>query len=330
MINFVQSSIKKLTFKIAINTVWKDLPEHYKVLYKQGFNASKTKEIPFLHNNIDGLVWPSFMTKEQAISCTEFPTRPDDVFLITYPKSGTMWLAEIIRCIAQPKDIGEKNPFGGTVPLFDIADHKQLEAWPSPRYMTSHLAFPFVPHSNRHSVKYIYLARNPKDVAVSLFHFMRSVPILFGFDGTWEEFLQLFMKGNLPRGSYFDHVLEWWSHKDDKNVLFLKYEDLKKDLKGQIKIIAKFLDFNFSDEQAKVIAEKCTFQAMKSNPNLEINKMYKSHKFFKSSSHLRKGIVGDWKNYFSDEQLREFNTLNQSRMQGSGLQFESQSIASNL
>ncbi len=34
-------------------------------------------------------------------------------------------------------------------------------------------------------------------------------------------------------GSYFDHVLQWWNHRHDENVYFLKYEDVKK--VGEIK-----------------------------------------------------------------------------------------------
>ena len=190
--------------------------------------------------------------------------------------------------------------------------------WVFPGGNTSHLAFSMLPHSDKHEVKYIYLARNPKDLAVSFFHFS-SMPFL-NFEGTWEEFLQYFMQGKVPGGSYFDHVLEWWSHKDDENVLFLKYEDLKKDLKGQIKMIADFLGLNFSDEQAGAVAEQCTFQVMKSNSNTDLIQLVS--KVFKKGSHLRKGIIGDWKNHFSKEQLEEFDKLYQSHVEGTGLQFD--------
>ncbi len=326
MKNLVKSNIKKLMLKIARHTVFREFPEHSKNQFEQAMmNGSKTKEMPFLHSKVKGLIWPALITEEQLRNCITFQTSPDDVFLVTYPKSGTMWLAEIVRCIAQPKDSGKANHIGGTVPMFDFANHEQLETLLSPRYMSTHLPFALVPRSSEHTVKYIYLARNPKDVAVSFFHFMCSAPV-FDFDGTWEEFLQYFIKGNLPAGgSYFDHILEWWSHKDDENVLFLKYEDLKKDLKSQVKIIAEFLGFKLSDEEAQAVAEKCTFQAMKSNPNLEVNKF---SKVIKKGSHLRKGVVGDWKNHFSNEQLKEFNKLYQSRLKGTGLEFEFQSISS--
>ena len=89
--------------------------------------------------------------------------------------------------------------------------------------------------------------------------------------------------------------------------------------KAQVKIIAKFLGFNFSDEEAKAVAEKCTFQAMKSNPNLQVNKF---SQIFRKDSHLRKGVVGDWKNHFSDEQLAEFDKLYDFKLKGTGLEFE--------
>ena len=305
MKNFVESNIEKLAFDIAKNFIFK--------------GSSKTKEIPFLHSNVNGLILPPFMNEEKLRDCTTFTTRPSDVFLVTYPKSGTTWLSHIVRCIVKPKESGQENLVGGTVPMFEAANHKQLEALSSPRCMFTHLPFSLVPRSKEHDLKYIYLARNPKDVAVSIFHFVRSVP-LFKFDAPWAEFLEHFMKGNIPGGSYFDHVLSWWSRKDDENVLFLKYEDLKKDLPGQIKIIAEFLGVKLSDEEAKAVAEKCTLQAMKSNPNLDINKF--PLKFITKGSHLRKGIVGDWKNHFSDEQLEAFDRLCQSRLNGTGLEFQ--------
>ena len=35
-----------------------------------------------------------------------------------------------------------------------------------------------------------------------------------------------------------DHVLGWWKHKDDPNVLFLKYEDLQKVMFSSVSTIA--------------------------------------------------------------------------------------------
>jgi hypothetical protein len=328
MINTVKSSITKLKFKIVKNTLLKDFPDRFKDLFEHALlSDSKTEKLPFLHSKFNELVLPAFVTEEQLRFYSTFKTRPGDVFLITYPKAGTLWLVEIVRRIVMPNNtntstvsVKEKLKFVGNAgPLFEVCTHDQLDSLPSPRYMVTHLPLNLIPYDRENQAKYIYLARNPKDLAVSYFYFLRSLPF-FDFKGTWEEFLEHFMKGDLPWGSYYDHILEWWSHKNNQNVLFLKYEDLKKDLKGQTKIIGEFLGFHLSDEEAGFVSEKCTFQAMKANPD---QAMKNFSKLFKQGAYLRKGIVGDWKNHFSDEQLKQFQKLYESCMNGTGLEFES-------
>lgn len=48
-------------------------------------------------------------------------------------------------------------------------------------------------------------------------------------------------QGEIQRGDWFHHVVSWWEHRDSENILFLKYEDLKKDTFSVMKRIAEFL-----------------------------------------------------------------------------------------
>ena len=57
--------------------------------------------------------------------------------------------------------------------------------------------------------KYIYVARNPKDVAVSMFYHTKAI-VQYEFNGNWDCFFELFMQGNVDCGMWFNHVLEWW------------------------------------------------------------------------------------------------------------------------
>ena len=322
----VKRYITKLQFKIVKNTILRNFPSNFTNLLEHALlSDSKTKELPFLHTKFNELVLPAFVTEEQFRFYSTFKTQPGDVFLVSYPKAGTLWLSEIVRKIIN-NDTGtdsfsikkKLNIAANPGPLFEICSHEQLDPLPSPRYMVTHLPLSLINYSSTNNVKYIYLTRNPRDLAVSYFNFMRSFPFL-DFKGTWEEFLGHFMEGNLPWGSYFEHVLPWWALKDNENVLFVKYEDLRKDLKGQIKIIAEFLGFHLSDKHADAVVEKCTFKAMKANPNQGIKTF---SKLFKKGMYFRKGSVGDWKNYFSDEQLEKFQKLYESRMNGTDLEFE--------
>ena len=98
-----------------------------------------------------------------------------------------------------------------------------------------------------------------------LFHsFISIVPCHFILTiYEWKDFFENFLKGDVSFGDYFDHVLSWWAHKDDDNVLFLKYEDMKKDLPSAVAAITKFICQDISKELLEEIAHRTTFENMK-------------------------------------------------------------------
>ena len=73
--------------------------------------------------------------------------------------------------------------------------HTDLNALPSPRIIKTHLLYDIIPSSANEDTrsKYIYVARNPKDVAVSFFQFVTS---LKRYNGPWEFYAKLFVEGN--------------------------------------------------------------------------------------------------------------------------------------
>ena len=91
----------------------------------------------------------------------------------------------------------------------------------------------------RSIAKYIYVARNPKDTAVSLYHHAHSMK-LYRFNGDWNTFFELFVAGKVNGGVWFKHVLEWWKHKGLylfnplSVLLFNKYESLQIGITGSI------------------------------------------------------------------------------------------------
>lgn len=169
--------------------------------------------------------------------------------------------------------------------------------------------------------KYIYITRNPKDVAVSFYHHMNHTHHLT-FNLDWNEYFESFLKGDVLFGSWFDHVLEWWKQKDADNILFMRYEDMKMDLPGSVKRISQFMGYSLEESVIDTIAEQCTIESMRADP-LGNPDEYPPFKAVvdKSTSFLRKGIVGDWKNHFSDEQSSRFDAEYAKRMAGSGLDF---------
>ena len=106
---------------------------------------------------------------------------------------------------------------------------------------------------------------------------------------------------------------------DADNILFLKYEDMKKDHLGAVTKIAKFIGREFPAEKLQKITEMSTFDYMKNSPVAQ-DRTWKA--IFKEGHNVfRKGVVGDWKSHFSQEQISRLDALYESKMAGTGLEF---------
>ncbi|GIY36330.1 amine sulfotransferase [Caerostris darwini] len=202
---------------------------------------------------------------------------------------------------------------------------------PRPGAFKTHLPYSYMHHSP--DSKYIFVARNPKDCCVSFFHHTRD-QLGFGYwDGEFDDFFELFMAGELAYNDYFDHLLDWYPHRNDPNVFYTTYEDMKKDIKTVILKLSSFL----GDEYIEVIEkDNAVFnniilysgfdymKKMSETRNLResvdmdftftgLNHMYEFNKSLKPPEDLpefeevRKGIVGDWRNHFSADQTERLN-----------------------
>jgi len=72
-----------------------------------------------------------------------------------------------------------------------------IELLPSPRLMRSHLPYNLIPKGQDETTmcKYIYIARNPKDAVVSLYHFYKKLPETRKTEFTLDMMVQSFLQG---------------------------------------------------------------------------------------------------------------------------------------
>ncbi|XP_072050677.1 sulfotransferase 1E1-like [Amphiura filiformis] len=265
--------------------------------------------------------------------------RHDDVFVITYPKSGTHWLFEIVSLIINGGDPDKIERSHMTIaPELIMAPpgdeeamkttppgYKLINNWESPRVMATHLIEKFLPPDVwRKNVKVLYLGRNPKDVFCSAasFHLSLMPKELQDFDN--------FIKYNLlceqvPFGTWFQHVKGYEKHHGKDNFLFVRYENLQKDHLYQVKRIAQFLDRPLSEELADKITSLTTIKEMKNtyDKHEETDPEGIMHtRAFGTLKFLNKGKVGTWKGKITGDLNDLFDKVYQEKMASSNLQFD--------
>ncbi len=252
----------------------------------------------------------------------EFVPKLGDVFVVTYPRSGTTWTEQMVHLLVNNGVQGEQR-LTDAVPWLETLPHRPngmlefLKTMPRRRLFTSHLPYTLMPRLNNTTAKIVYMARNPKDVAISTYFHNQSKG---GYEGTWEEHFQLFLTSDVGFGPYFNHILPWWqASQKDKNILFLKYEDMKHDHAGNVAKLASFLDLQADSQLIDKVVALSSFQSMTSNETTNFDWVpQKADK----PKHFRKGDIGDWRNHFNAEQSQQMDTLFTDKMKGTGLQFD--------
>lgn len=148
---------------------------------------------------------------------------------------------------------------------------------------------------------------------------------MHGLVGSFDEFCEIFLKDNAPIGPVWPHMLAFWKRRNDSNVLFLKYEDMKKDLTGTIIKCAKFLNVEdkISDKDVTQLCDHLNFDQMQKNPAVNIDSYLHLHSDReKNNQFIRKGQIGDWKNYMSAELSERFDEWTRKNTEGTGLHFD--------
>ena len=197
-----------------------------------------------LFESIDGIHWGLEWDVRSLQYALSYQARPGDLFIVTYPRSGTTWMQNIVYNLqtnGQPFD-ADRNHFFQQNPSLEVDGDIGIEMMQQPGAIKTHLPMNRVPYNPQ--AKYICVVRNPKDVCVSYYIFYNmwgDVPKL-GFD----QFFEYFMKGCLPFNDYFEGLRLAWQRRSDQNVLFLCYEEMRTDHRAVIEKVSFFSHISLS------------------------------------------------------------------------------------
>ncbi|KAL3051982.1 hypothetical protein OYC64_002079 [Pagothenia borchgrevinki] len=266
-----------------------------------------------------GLLVPSLLhTPESLKYFEEFVFRPDDIIIVTYPKSGTTWTQEIVPLIMSGGDPAsvETLPNWERVPWLEEiqACTFNLEQRASPRMLTTHSPYNMMPPSFFEvKPKVIYVMRNPKDVFVSSFFYHMTASFLVN-PGPQTEFLHKFLDGKVMFGSWFDHVKSWLNAEDKEHIMYISYEEMILDLKDSVGRLAQFLNTSLDPEVIEKIADRCLFKNMKNNNMSNYSAVPREFMDQTKSEFLRKGIAGDWENQLTVAEAEYFDSVYKDKM----------------
>uniref|UniRef100_A0A8C5KXN8 Sulfotransferase n=1 Tax=Jaculus jaculus TaxID=51337 RepID=A0A8C5KXN8_JACJA len=249
---------------------------------------------------VDGILM-SKMISDNWDKIWNFQAKPDDLLIATYAKAGTTWTQEIVDMIQHDGDVQkcqrantfDRHPFiEWTLPPPLNSGLDLANKMPSPRTLKTHLPVQMLPPSFwKENSKIIYVARNAKDCLVSYYHFSRMNKMLPD-PGTWDEYIETFKAGKNP--------------------------------KREIEKIVKFLEKDISEEVLNKIIYHTSFDVMKQNPMANYTTLPSSIMDHSISPFMRKGMPGDWKNYFTVAQSEDFDKDYQKKMEGSTLTFRTE------
>ncbi|XP_016072211.1 PREDICTED: bile salt sulfotransferase [Miniopterus natalensis] len=274
----------------------------------------------------DGYVWFEGIPFP-VVDCTpehlraireDFVFKDQDVLTVSFPKSGTNWLIEILCLIYSKGDpawvqsvpIWERSPWVENTHGHEILKHQE-----GPRLITSHVPCHLFPKSVfKSKAKMIYLIRNPRDVLVSGYFFW-IISKLAKRPESLEQYFEWFLQGHVAFGSWFDHVRGWMSMRGKENFLIVSYEELIQDTRSTVQKICRFLGKKLEPEELNSLLKNSSFQVMREN-NMSNYTLLRGWLLEERGSLMRTGISGDWKNHFTVAQAEVFDKIFQEKMAG--------------
>lgn len=256
---------------------------------------------------------------EALASGLQYQAQDSDIFVVSYPKCGTTWLQYIVYLLVRQRPLGPDDLLTDHFPHLEESGSSAIEAIEPPRLIKTHLQFEMTPASSQ--ARYLVIARNPFDCAVSFFHHTRGFPRHYDFnDGSFADYFECFIAGAVDFGDYFDHLASWYQVQGRHNVLFITFESLKRRTAEIIRRIAAFLGERAesaiaTEKQLAALIGEASLASMQRN-----QQRWSSPRPAEAPEFVRKGEVGGWRSQFTASQADRLLAKFDSRLSRFGLE----------
>ena len=76
-------------------------------------------------HRISGVPMHRYVTQQRVDELANMELRPDDLFIVTYPKSGTMWMQQIVKLICSGGEDDGVHPWD-SIPWIDQSNDSRI------------------------------------------------------------------------------------------------------------------------------------------------------------------------------------------------------------
>jgi Sulfotransferase domain len=271
------------------------------------------------------------LRRAQANPFCRYAAGAHDVIVMTYPKSGTNWMLQIVHQLVHHGK-AEYDHIHDVVPWPDVETMPgfmrryaipldQATDWESAperkRVIKTHFDWDLIPYSPE--ARYIAVIRDPKDVFVSSYFFLKDG--LYGsampkVDTWYRLFLSKYF---MMTGSWAANTAGYWAVRQRPNVLVLSFKAMKKDLRFTVKEVASFLGISASDALIDEVTRLSSFEYMKTiDHKFHMGKMIP---WQDAGSMIRKGRQGGSSELLTPERQREIDAHCKAELQALGSDF---------
>jgi hypothetical protein len=213
---------------------------------------------------------------------------PDDIFLVSFPKSGNTWTRFLLANLRFPNEPATWANIDRLIPDPTGTNKRDFDRMPRPRIIKSHECFdPRYP-------RVINIVRDPRDVVVSQYHYHRKIRKIDD-DSPIEKFVTRFLAGETcPHGSWGQNVATWlYTSEGNPRYLLLRYEDLIADTPRELAKVVSFLKLPATPEQIAEAVERSSADRMRKLEKEQQHGLYKGSR--PEMSFVRAAGSGGWR-----------------------------------
>ena len=228
------------------------------------------------------------------------PIYEDDMFLVSYPKSGNTWLRFVLSNLIA--DGSEQVDFNTSLKYTtSFEDVRRARKLPKPRILKSHSQY------DERFCNVVYILRDPREVYISFYHYLK------GHLPNQTTLSQFIRSDFMFPGKWHEHTSSW-ANKHNVRIT-VRYEEMLSDpIQVVNNIVESVPTLNYSRQQIEKAVELSNFGRMKDLEDKFGRPFSSEEERKKATPFMRSGASDTWRQVLSERDLQYIESISREEM----------------